>query len=288
MELIAAMLAIGATLCWGMDQVLGKLSLRDIDFLTFNAMRPAFALIFVLPYVLFVERLAWGGLDLIVFAALAGILAEFIGAELYFYVMEKSKANLVIPVGNSDPLWASVFSILLLGEKAEIVVFVSVALVTLGVFILNWESRRGSRGDLQSGVGLAALVAILWGVSLPITKHCLEGGMSMTAVQLVRVTVALLGCNVLILARRTPMKRKTTPSRAFKITFISGFLAFFLGFVLWLQALKMEAASVISSFLGGKAFFGFIFCALILKEKFTRRAVLGMVLTGLGLLLVSI
>ena len=288
MELLAVMLALGATLCWGMDQVLGKLSLRDMDVLAFNSLRPAFAMLFVIPYALFVERLSYGSLELIALAALAGLAAEFIGAELYFYIMKKSKANLVIPIGNSDPLWASLLAILFLGEEARGIVFVSIAFVILGGFLLTWESGRSSRENWRGGLALAAFVAFLWGISNPITKYCFEGGMSMAAVQLIRVTVAFLGCNALMLARRPSLKKRSIPSRALKVTLISGFLAFFLGFVLWLQALKMEPASVVSPFLGGKAVFGFLFCALILKEKFTKRAFLGLLSILLGLLLISI
>ncbi len=287
MELLAVILALGATLCWGMDQVLGKLSLRDMDVLTFNAIRPAFALLFVIPYALFIERLSYGGLALIALAASAGLMAEFIGAELYFYIMKRSKAHLVIPVGNSDSLWATLLAILLLGEEAGIIVFVSIAFVILGTFLLAQE-KGSSGGNWRWGVAMAAFVAFLWGVSMPITKYCLAGGMSAATVQLIRVAVAFLGCSALMLTRRTSLKPKPLSTRTLGISLVSGFLAFFLGFVLWLQAMKMEPASVVAPFLGGKAAFGFLFCALILKEKFTKRAVFGMISILLGLIIVSI
>ena len=109
----------------------------------------------------------------------------------------------------------------------------------------------------------------------------------MATVQLIRVTVALVGCNALMLASGPSLKIRPISTRALKVNFVSGFLALFLGFVLWLQALKMEPASAIAPFLGGKAAFGFIFCALILKEKFTKKAVFGMISILLGLLMAS-
>ncbi|MFH1820835.1 MAG: DMT family transporter [Methanobacteriota archaeon] len=287
MELLVVLLALGATLCWGMDQVLGKFVLRDLDVLTFNALRPAFAMIFVIPYALFFGQLSYGAIELIALVAFAGFIAEFLGVELYFYIIKRSTAHLVIPVGNSDPLWAALGAILLLSEEASSIVFISIAFVIIGTFFLSQESGWGLKQRWWKGVILAAFVAFLWGISMPITKYCLDSGMSMATAQTVRVTVSLFCCSALMFAKRPSMKVKASV-RTLKLTLLSGFLAYFLGFMLWLQAMNMESANAIAPFLGGKAVFGFLFAILILREKFTKRSVLGMLSILLGMLLVSI
>ncbi len=287
MELLAVALALGATMCWGMDQVLGKIALKSMDVLTFNSFRPAVALLFIIPYTLLIGGASYGGLSLIALAASAGLIADFVGVEIYFYLMNRTRANLVIPVGNSDPLWASLFSILFLGEEARVLVFASIAFVVLGGFLLGRESRGSPGKSWMRGVALAAFVALLWGATTPITKYCLQEGMAMSAYQLVRISAAFIGCSALMFAKRPNLKIHV-PSRAMRVSALSGFFAFFMGFVLWLLALNMEPASVIAPFLGGKAVFGFLFCALILREKFTRGAVAGMALILLGIVLVSV
>lgn len=288
MELIATILALGATICWGMDQVLGKLVLRDLDSLTFYALRPVLAILFVVPYVLLVEQISYGSWGLIAVVLLAGIFAEFIGGELYFHIIKRSEAHLVIPVGNTDPLWATLTAILLLGEEVRPIVFISIAFIMFGTFLLAQESGRGSREKWRTGVLLALFVAFLWGVSMPMTKYCLDGGMSIGTAQIIRVMVALVGPNLLLFASNPSLRVRPITSRVLKLNLISGFLALFLGFLLWLEALKMESASVIGPFLGAKVAFGFLFCAIILREKFTKRAIFGMLSILLGLLLVAI
>lgn len=288
MELLAVILALGATICWGMDQVLGKFVLKDLDVLTFNALRPAFAMLFIIPYVLLVEQISYVGLELIALVVFAGFIAEFLGAELYFYVIKRSVAHRVIPVGNSDPLWATLIAISFFGEEVRGIVFLSIALVIIGTYFLAQEDVSGQENKWRTGIVLAALVAFLWGLSLPITKYCFESGMSMATVQTIRIAVAVLGCNALLFARRHSLKPKPIPSKALKVTLFSGFLAFFLGFLLWLQALKITSASTIAPFLGGKVVFGFLFSILILREKFTKKAVLGVFSILAGILLVTI
>ncbi len=287
MELLAVVFALVATMCWGMDQVLGKFSLRSMDVLTLNTFRPGFALVFIIPYALLIGQPAFGSWELIALAALAGLVADFVGAEAYFYLINRSRANLVIPVGNSDPLWASLLSIMFLGEEASALVLVSIVLVVLGSFVLGLESRGDSKNNWLGGVVMVAIVALVWGATIPVTKYCLNQGMATSSYQMVRIGAAFLGCFALWLARRSTT-RLVNPARTLRIVFTSGFLAYFIGYTLWLLALNMEAASVISPFLGWKAVFGVVFCGLILKEKTTKRAVLGMLAIALGVVLVSI
>lgn len=288
MELLAIILALGATICWGMDQVIGKFVLRDIDALTFNALRPPFAMLFIIPYALLLEQISYGSLEIIALAAFAGFIAEFLGAELYFYIMKRSAAHRVIPAGNSDTLWATLIAISFFGEEARVVVFLAIALVIIGTFFLAQEDVSGSESKWRAGVVLAVLVAFLWGLSLPITKYCMDNGMSSATVQIIRIAVASLLCNALFFARRPSLKSKSAPSKALKLTLLCGFIAFFLGFLLWLQALKMTSASAIAPFLGGKVAFGFLFSILILKEKSTKKAILGMLSILAGIIIVTI
>lgn len=288
MELLAAVLALGATICWGMDQVIGKLALRDIDALTFNALRPPFAMVFIIPYALLLEQLSFGSLEIIALVAFAGFIAEFLGAELYFYILKRSAAHRVIPVGNSDTLWATLIAISFFGEEARAVVFLAIALVIVGTFFLSQENVGDSDSKWRAGVFLAIFVAFLWGLALPVTKYCFENGMTPAAAQTIRIAVASLLCNALFFARRPRYKSGSSISKALKLTLLSGFLAFFLGFLLWLQALKMISASTIAPFLGGKVAFGFIFSILILRERATKKAILGMFSVLAGIILVTI
>ncbi|MFN4133346.1 MAG: EamA family transporter, partial [Candidatus Hadarchaeales archaeon] len=137
MNVVAALLAIGATICWGLDQVLGKLALKEVGVLRFNAIRGLVSLLFIFPSVVFVGQLIGVPLELFLLAVAAGLIAEFLGVELYFYLMRGSSAHVLIPIGNTDLLWGTIFSLLLLGETLHIFTALAVVAVIGGIYLLS-------------------------------------------------------------------------------------------------------------------------------------------------------
>ncbi|MEM3402538.1 MAG: DMT family transporter [Candidatus Hadarchaeales archaeon] len=282
MSIIAAFLAIGATACWGLDQVLGKLALKEVGVLRFNAVRGLFSLLFIFPSVIFAGQLVDVSLELLLLAALAGLIAEFVGVELYFHLMKQSSAHILIPIGNTDLLWGTIFSLLLLGEALQVSTGIAVALVIAGVYLLSGKGWKVKWRLV--GPGLA--VAILWGFTLPLSKYCVMLGMPLLLYQAVRISAATAGCAGAYLAKRE--KSAQVSRKGWGLSLLSGLFAFFLGFVLWLSALSLESASSIAPFLGGKVAFGFIFALFLAGERASRRAVGGAFLVFLGMLMASL
>lgn len=287
MEIVAAALAIGASFSWGVDQVLGKLAIRDMDTFSLNALRPAFALLFIIPTALLVEGLAWPGLKLAALASAPGIFAEFVGVTLYFYVMDKSEAHKVIPLGNSNPLWAAVLAIIFLGEEAQPVIFVSIALVILGTYFVGTRGEMDRSETWLGGIVLALTAGLFWGISAPVSKYCLNAGVNRMTLQTLRISAAAIACSSAMFAYRR-QKYLDIGKKGISLGLASGFFAFFLGFLLWLGALGMEDASVVAPFQSGKILFGFLLSILLIGEKPSRKAYIGTGLILLGILMVTI
>jgi len=287
LEIIAAALAIGASLSWGIDQVLGKLAIRDIDTFSFNALRPAFALLFIVPIAFLVEGLTWPGLKLAAIAAFPGIFAEFIGVTLYFYVMDRTAAHKVIPLGNSNPLWIAVLAIIFLGEEAQPVIFVSIALVILGTYFIGTRGKTDQSATWKLGIVLALTAGLFWGIAAPLSKYCLNAGMNRMTLQTLRISTAAVACSSAMLIYRGE-KALNISGKGVKLSLISGFFAFFLGYFLWLGALGLEDASVVAPFQSGKILFGFLLSIVLVGEKPSRKAYIGTGLILLGILMVTV
>lgn len=287
MEILAALLAIGASFSWGVDQVLGKIAIRDMDTFSFNALRPAFALIFIIPTAFLLDGLVWPRTNLAILAIFSGFFAEFVGVNIYFYVMDKSAAHRVIPLGNSNPLWAATAAIIFLGEEAQPVIFISIALVILGTYLIGSREKEDESNAWIGGIMLALTAGLLWGLSAPVSKYCLNEGMNQLTLQTLRISTAAIACSSAMLFYRGK-KNLNIGKTGIKIGLLSGFFAFFLGFLLWLGALGMEPASVVSPFQGGKILFGFLLSILIIGEKPSRKAFLGTGLILLGVLMVTL
>jgi len=283
MEWLATALGTMATLCWGMDQVLGKVAVRSVHPFLFNAVRASFAAALILA----ILPLAGGGFGspgLVALAAASGIAGEFLAAEVYFAVMRKNPAHLTIPVGNTDPLWGALWSVVIFGGGVGTAAVVSLVLVVGGTFLLAGGAERS--GGWRGGIVAAALVAFMWGLMLPLAKVCLNGGMAPQAYQAVRIGSAAAGCLIFWLAAGRPAG--TVSRKAMATTLVSGFLAFFLGFVLWLAALEREAAGSMAPLLGGKVAFGFLLSAALLGERVEARSAAGASLIFAGIVLAAL
>ncbi|MEW6088170.1 MAG: EamA family transporter [bacterium] len=76
-------------------------------------------------------------LKTIFFIALAGILAGLIGQWTYFKALQNWEASRVVPVAGSYPLFAFIFSTILLSEPVTIKKISGTILVILGVILLS-------------------------------------------------------------------------------------------------------------------------------------------------------
>ncbi len=104
MEYLAIIFTLGATFCWGLAQVIGKIALRDVSSLTFNTIR-----FLASTSGLFVGLKSFGSIEILAFeppflaAVLSGILDWFVATLLFFYILRRDAAHRVIPAGNSYP-----------------------------------------------------------------------------------------------------------------------------------------------------------------------------------------
>jgi len=269
--------------CWGTDQVLGKASVREIHPFLFNAIRPSFALLFILAGILLAGG-EFGTPRAVGLAALSGIIGELLAAEIYFVAMRRNPAHITISVGNTDPLWGALGAAALLGEGFRSNILASLLLVLTGTFMLA-ERSEGESG-WRIGILLTMLVAVLWGLSVPLAKMCLNEGMTPLAYQAVGTGAGVASCAAFWLLSGRPSGRISR--RSLLLALASGFLAFFLGFVLWLGALGRESASALAPFLGGKVAFGFILSAALLRERVSARSVLGACLIVAGMAVVTV
>lgn len=289
-ELLAALLALMANFLWGTDQILGKIALRNLDVLTLNAIRPSFALIFIIPYALLNKGTFNIGPDLLFFGALAGIFAEFIGVQIFFYIMNRSEAHMVIPISNTNMFWSIILAIIFLGEKPSLFVLLSAILIFVGIFFS--VSREGTISFSRwKMVILSLFVSFMWGASLLLTKYCLGNGMPQSLLQTLRIGAAAIACDCLAIFNHHRQKynfKYNFKNNGVKISLISSFFGFGLGFFFFLYALNIETASAIAPFCGGKIFFGYILGILLLKEKPTKKSILGTLMIILGILVITI
>jgi len=282
----ALLLAVGAAAFWALSQVLTKEGLRRMDFVAYGVVRPLFALPFILAYGLITSSLRFPELKLVGIAACGGVIDSFLGTMLYMLSLRRSPAHQAATLSSTAPFWGVVTAVLFLGERPHPIVFVAAALVVLGAYFLG--SRQSGETTGHPAVGtLAALGAgVLWGVAetLP-AKHCLAQGMTPITYQLIMVAAAAGSWGLLAIWRRRHLHWSP---KGLGIAFQSSFAGFFLGWLLWLSGLSLAPASVLAPVRGSTILFSFLLSILLLHERPSLRAVVGLLFVSAGVFLVSI
>lgn len=285
MRLWALAFVLGATFCWASSQVIGKIVLRRIRTLTFNALRFSVA-----AAVIVVMGLLFGSLGEIelglpfLMAVLSGVLGWFIATTVFFHVLSRGAAHRIIPSGNAYPFWAILLGALLLDEHITALIPLSAFLVFSGTYLLS--RRRGDEGDeWKYGVPLASSVAFIWGLNAVFNKFALEGGMEPFSVLAVRIVSATA---LFWLALVFKGWERDISGRSLGLSALSGLVAFPVGSFLYVWALSAEEASTLAPVSGATVLFGFLLSVGFLGESPTRNALLGVLAIFGGILLMMI
>lgn len=286
MLLLAFVLTISAAFCWAAGQIIAKIALTTINLSVYMATRVLFSLPFIVSFIVLTNSFEYPGLEMILLASLVGVADMFVAALLFYYLLKRDTAYRIIPIGNTYPLWGVIAAVLVLGEQANVSLFISTSLVILGAFFLAQKGKKmGHHRAGRVGILIAFLPAIVWGLAIVLTKYCLIG---MTEGTLLTISVfsataacsSLMGVNTI----KTHLK---FDRKGIKLSIVSGLLIYCTGQLMYLYALKIESASSISITTAAIIPFAFILSVLFLKERPTRRAILGMISILTGVLLVG-
>ena len=283
---LAVILALAAAASWAIGMTTAKPGVRYMDPISYTWIRWAIVSVLALTYGLITGSLnvpQWGPLG---FAILAGVLDSTFGGLFYLLAMERTTAYQTTTLSSTAPLWGVLGAILLLGEPLVWSTFVAAALVILGAFFLV---ERRVEGHKRSGWGalFAVLTGLFWGFAETVpAKLALQGGL--TPVTLLLAFAVSGGVGMLILM---PFLRKRIPRRierrGWRFVLLSSLGGAFLGWLLWLHALDLAPASVISPVRGATLLFALLYSILFLRERPTRRAAVGMVCVIAGIALVT-
>lgn len=288
MDLITVLLVVGATLCWGTTWLLMRMGVGRMDWIGFGFLRPWIGLPLIAAYAWATDGFAFGSADLVLIGLAGGILNAFIGTALFYYAHSHGSLHETNILANTGPFWGVVSAIVVLGEQARWITLGAGALVIAGTFFLvrSREERSGKHSLLA--MLAAAAAGLAWGFSSAVpTKYCMDGGMSPIAFQFLFTSSAIVCWTAAalpsLIRRRMRFERKHL-----WIAFLSSFLGIFLGWVLWLTALQRADASLLSPLSGLTLLFAVIFGVVFLRERITRRILIGGTLVALGVTLVSV
>lgn len=283
MELTPFLLAIAAAFFWGLAQAIGKICLRDLSATVFNVIRFSTVSLVLTPVMLFYGTgisKTWP----IFLAVISGFLGLYFATNIYFYIMKRAPLHRVIAIGNSSPFWAVVLAFFLLGERISTILPFSLALVVGGAFLFLPRREEGNGSALAVPITMA--VAVLWGLNQVIRKSALESGMGILTFLWISIICAALF--LILTAGVTSSWKNSNLSRAsVGLSIFSGISGHLLGNFFYLAALGMEGVGALAPLISASIPFGFLLSILIVGERPTRRALIGMVIIFSGVVLAA-
>jgi len=284
---LAILLTLCSGLSWAITSVLMKVGLQRMSRVGFAAIRPWMGLIFIIPYAVLTKGLQFGSARLILVATAGSLLNAFLGTALFYYAISTGPLHRASILSNTNPFWAVVSAVVVLGEPARPVSFFAAVLVILGAYLMF--ERKGDPSDRRILPILAALGAgALWGFASAVpTKYCLEGGMSPIAYQLLFAGSAGIWWGFAALPGL--IKRRIVFTRSgLSIALFSAFFGYFAGWILWLTALRSAPASLLSPISGTSVLFTVLMSVVFLRERLTVRTAIGGMFVFAAVILVSL
>ncbi len=288
MDGLAIGLAVCATFCWGLTWLLMKVGVDRMDWIGFGFLRPWMALPFILLFAWLIDGFTFGSPRLVLIGVGAGLLNAVFGTASYYYALSKVSMHEANILANTNPFWGVVSSIVFLGEPARLVTLGAGALVLGGTYFLARRGKNDKHGRSLLGAIAALAAGAAWGYSSTVlAKLCLSGGMSPIAYQILFTGSAAIGWTVLALPRLRA-GRLRFGRKDLWVTFGSSILGMFVGWIFWLLALQRANASALSPLISLTLLFAVILGVIVLKERITRRIIIGGALVVSGVLLVSV
>ncbi len=279
----AEFLAIVASFCTAFSSVMATRAMRDTDADTANLFLTASQAV-VLTLLLLVDIPEVNLMGLVWFA-LAGIFASFIGRLATLKAYKSIGVSTSSAIVGTSPLVVAVFAIVFLGEPFAVPVLFGSLLVVGGIAFINMKGGRLSL-DLSS-LYLPMAASILFAVANILRKlgtnalpHSVLGAQFSTLAGLV-VAVIYMGVKGNL---KLSYDGKTTP------TLIGSGVVNSIAWITLTMAISMGKVSVMSAIIYSYPLFSVILARFMLKdtESPTRDTVIGCTLIVLGVVVVSL
>lgn len=280
--------ACGSALFAGLTAVLAKAGIREIDSTLATALRTPVVLVAACAMVLI--RGSQSQIASIDAATLGWLIASGLatGASwlCYFKALQLGEASKVAPIDKLSTVLTVLLAVLLLGESLTVIGGVGVVLMVAGTLLMLDRSdavtlaprRAGSRGWLLYALGsavFAALTAILGKLGIVGVESNLG-----TAIRTALVLV-MAWAMVAVSGRRRPLP--SLPRREVMLVLASG-LTTGASWLCFYRALQDGPASVIVPIDKLSILVTVAFSVLILRERLSRRYLVGLALLTLGTL----
>ena len=282
-------LAFASALFAGLTSVLAKIGLKGVDSDLATALRTIVVLGFAWAVVFIVgsqSTISEIGTYSLIFLILSG-LATGASWLCYFRAVQIGQVSKVSPIDRSSTVLAMLLAFIFLGEGFTVWTAAGMVLIVTGTFLMvqrtgTEEEKKEAPADRRSWIMFACLAAFFAAMTSILGKIGIEGVESNLGTA-IRTFVVLLMAWMIVLVRQKHRTIKDIRKRNWNFIILSG-LATGASWLCFYNALQNGPASIVVPIDKLSIVVTVVLAFLILKERISKRAALGLIVLTVGTL----
>ena len=277
--------AFGSAFFAGATSILAKIGVKDVDSHVATAIRTIVVLIFSWLMVFIVGSqgtIADISTRTFIFLILSG-LATGASWLCYFKALQLGDVNKVVPIDKSSTILTMILAFIFLGENITINMIIGMIGIGIGTYLMiqkKEESNKIIRG--KSWIVYAVLSAVFASLTSILAKVGIENVESNLGTA-IRTIVVLIMALVIVFVTQKQNDVKKIDKRSLIFIILSG-IATGGSWLCYYKALQDGLASIVVPIDKLSILFTVLFAYIFLKEKLSKKSVLGLILIVVGTL----
>ncbi len=275
--------AFGSALFAGITAVLAKIGIKNTDSNVATAIRTVFVLLFSWLMVLLVgsfDTLPTVDAKTLVFLSLSG-LATGASWLCYFKALQLGDVNQVAPIDKSSTILTMILAFVILGEPVTVWKLLGIAAIGAGTYLMISKKQAAAPGKRSRGwmfyAFLSAVFASLTSILGKIGITNIESNLG-TAL---RTIVVLIMAWVVVFITKKQGEIKRIDRKSWLFICLSGFTTG-LSWLCYYRALQDGQASIVVPIDKLSIVVTIVFSYIFLKEKLTKKSLVGFLLLTAG------
>jgi drug/metabolite transporter (DMT)-like permease len=291
--------ALVTALAWAISSIINKFLTTRIDFLSINMLRLCVGAVILISVVFLTGRidiLLNTQLHQILFIAAAGLIAISIGDTIYIASLNFIDVSRAFPIAQcAFPVLTMFVAIFFLQEPFTVINLVGGFLVVIAIYMVAVLGRPHftaspdiKKADVRGGL-LALMAAVAWTAGAVVLRlGIVEVDPFVAAAIRIPVSAAALSILVLVRKKGEALQFKKYGFYNIALAAAAGVLTYGVAAVAYVYAMQLIGAGKAVIITAIAPILILPLSILILKERITRMAVIGVVIGVAGLMLVSL
>lgn len=277
--------AFGSALFAGITSILAKIGIKNTDSTAATAVRTIIILIFSWLMVFVTGQ--WDGIydisgKTLIFLILSGLATG--GSWLcYFKALQIGDVNKVTPVDKSSTVLTMLLAFIILGEELSMLKIVCIVLIGAGTYLMIEKKQSEKKETGRGWFFYAALSAVFASLTSILGKIGISGVGSNLGTA-IRTIVVLIMAWVMVFVTKKQDELKKIDRKSMAFICFSG-LTTGLSWLCYYKALQDGQASIVVPIDKLSILVTVAFSYIVLKEKLTKKSLLGLVFITAGTLL---